>query len=62
MKRKMFPGIALFLTLIMLIGILPFTALAINDEPVLTSINHSSVVSAVDVTGKNSATLTVPYT
>ena len=61
MKRKVNPGIALFLALIMVFGIFPVTGLAANDEMVLTSINHSSAVAAVDVTGKNSATLTVPY-
>jgi len=48
------------LTAALLLGILPFTALAVNNEQVLTSIGHTSAISAVTFTGY-SATLTVPY-
>lgn len=45
-----------------LLSLIPGTVLAADNEPVLTSIRHSSAVSAVGVTGLTSATLTVPYT
>ncbi len=62
MKRKVKAGIGLMLSLMMFIGMFPITGLAADDETVLTSIYHSSAVSAVDVSGKKTATFTVPYT
>lgn len=61
MNRKTISRSALFLTAILLIGMIPFTAAAANNEYVLTSINHIAALSAVDVKNTTAAVLTVPH-
>ncbi|NLV51026.1 MAG: S-layer homology domain-containing protein [Clostridiales bacterium] len=61
MKRALFKGIPLMLTLILILGIFPISALAANNEDVLTSVSHTSAVSAAVNAENNTVTLTVPY-
>ena len=51
---------AFLLTTVLLLGTLSLNTLAANNKQVLTSIEHTSAISAVTVTGY-SATLTVPH-
>jgi hypothetical protein len=62
MKYALRKVIKCVLTAAVLISLIPGTVFAADNEPVLTSIRHSSAVSAVGVSGLTSATLTVPYT
>ncbi len=59
MKLKAKAGMGFFLALVMLLQMLPATAWAANGEAVLTSINHSSALSAVVVSKSKTATITV---
>ena len=60
MNSKPFKKISFLLTLLLLFGVVPFSAFAANDKQVLTSVEHVAAVSAAKVKGY-SATLTVPY-
>ena len=61
MKYMARSGVALLLLVVILVGMLPATALAADGERVLTSIRHSAAAAAVNVADSTSATLTVPY-
>jgi hypothetical protein len=62
MKRIFRAGIVCLVAAAVFAGIFPATVLAANNEPVLTSIYHSSAVAAVNITGATAVTLRVPYT
>lgn len=62
MKKRFSKSISLMLTLILLLGIFPISALAANDEDVLSSISHTLAVSVAVNSESNSITMTVPYT
>lgn len=62
MKYALRTVITCLLTVAVLLCLIPGTVVAADNEPVLTSIRHSSAVAAVAVGGLTSATLTVPYT
>jgi len=61
MKQKVLTRISLLLALILLFGVFPMTASAADNELVLTSINHTAAVSAVDVRNTSVVTLLVPF-
>jgi hypothetical protein len=61
MKYVLRTVITCLLSVAVLVCALPATVLAADNEPVLTSIRHSSAVAAVGVAGVTTATLTVPY-
>lgn len=49
------------LALVMLAGLFPVAAMAVDDEYVLSAIDHLGTVSEIDVSQTHTATLTVPY-
>ncbi len=61
MKKTLKSAGAVFAAIVFAVGLLPAQAFAADSETVLTSIYHESAVASVDVTGKTSAVLTVPY-
>jgi hypothetical protein len=61
MKRRIFKGISLMLTFILILGIFPISAFAADNEDVLTSVSHTSAVSAAVNAENDTVTLTVPY-
>ncbi|MGI6667169.1 MAG: hypothetical protein ACOX5Q_06965 [Bacillota bacterium] len=61
MKYVLRTVVTCLLSVAVLVCALPATVLAADNEPVLTSIRHSSAVAAVGVAGVTTATLTVPY-
>lgn len=61
MKQKVLTRTSLLLVLILLFGVFPMTAFAADNELVLTSINHTAAVSAVDVRNTSVVTLLVPF-
>ena len=60
MKRKPLSRLAFFLVGILLLGLLPASALAADNEYVLDSIGHTAALKDIDVKETYTATLTVP--
>lgn len=61
MKRRFYAGISLMLTLILILGLFPLSALAADSEDVLTSVSHTSAILSVVSAADKTVTLTVPY-
>jgi len=61
MKKNPNRFLSVLLAVMLVFSLLPASVFAANDETVLTSISHSSALSPVSLTGKTTATLTVPY-
>lgn len=60
MNRKILSRLSIILVGLLLFGLFPSSALAADNEYVLTSVNHTAALKAVDVKETYTATLTVP--